>query len=406
MMRDTLRFLGRAFVLSFAGGGRYRAWMFALTAAALLGVNACARQWALGLATTGLSDQVTWGIYIAGFALAVGTACAAALLALPLFFRRGSDLLDLALLGAALAVSCVLAAAGFVIADTGRPDRVLHLLVELPGHVLALGVFLLLILHVWGSLVYCAYLRRRPGRALYLPFALLAVLGAFCAQSAASFLYVGLGGRAFWEEPLGAPRFVAAACAAAPAVLLLTLLAGGLPSAAGAARERALRLVRALLAAALWADLLLCAGALLLEFLGRAAPRSSTAYLYFGLDGRAALAPWIWSALALKALAAVVLCSRVAARPRVLALACGAGLAGVLLEEAFGRITPAFVPSPLGEVVEYAPTLNEALVCLGVLAGGLLAYSILVRITAAVSAGRLTRDLPPVVSCEKSGGPS
>ncbi|MBI4879691.1 MAG: polysulfide reductase NrfD [Planctomycetes bacterium] len=405
MMRGYLRFLGRSFVLSFAGGGRYQAWMFALTAAALVGVNAGARQWTAGLATTGLSDHVTWGIYIAGFALAVGTACAAVLLVLPLYFLRGQDLLDLALLGAALAVACVLAAAGFVIADTGRPDRVLHILVELPWHVLALGVFLLLNLHVWGSLVYCAYLGRRPGRALLLPFALLAVLWAFGAQSAASFLYVGLGGRAFWETPLGALRFAAAACAAAPAVLLLTLLASGMLCAAGEAGARALRLLRALLVAALCADLLLCAVALLLEFLGRAAPRPSMTYLYFGLDGRFVLAPWIWTALALKLLAVSLFWLSAWSRRKVLAFACGAGLAGVLVEEAVGRITPAFVPSPLGEVVEYAPTLNEALVCLGVLAVGLLSYSVLVRITAAVSAGRLT-SAPPFDSCEKTGGPS
>ena len=53
---------------------------------------------------------------------------------------------------------------------------------------------------------------------------------------------------------------------------------------------------------------------------------------------------------------------------------------------------PAFVPTPLGEIVEYAPTLNEILVCLGIWAFGLLLYTIFVRITIPVLAGRLTHD--------------
>ncbi len=57
-----------------------------------------------------------------------------------------------------------------------------------------------------------------------------------------------------------------------------------------------------------------------------------------------------------------------------------------------GLIIPAFVPSPLGEIVEYVPTLNEALVCFGIWAFGLLLFTIFVRITIPVLSGRLTFD--------------
>jgi Ni/Fe-hydrogenase subunit HybB-like protein len=43
-------------------------------------------------------------------------------------------------------------------------------------------------------------------------------------------------------------------------------------------------------------------------------------------------------------------------------------------------------------MVEYTPTRNEILVCLGIWAFGLLLYTIFVRITIPVLSGRLTHD--------------
>ena len=54
---------------------------------------------------------------------------------------------------------------------------------------------------------------------------------------------------------------------------------------------------------------------------------------------------------------------------------------------------PAFIPSPLGEIVEYMPTWNETLICFGIWAFGLLIYTIFVRITIPVLQGRLTYDM-------------
>ncbi len=67
-------------------------------------------------------------------------------------------------------------------------------------------------------------------------------------------------------------------------------------------------------------------------------------------------------------------------------------IVGIWIEKGMGLIIPAFVPTPVGEIVEYTPTINEVLVCLGIWAFGLLLYTILVRITIPVLSGRLTFD--------------
>jgi molybdopterin-containing oxidoreductase family membrane subunit len=54
-----------------------------------------------------------------------------------------------------------------------------------------------------------------------------------------------------------------------------------------------------------------------------------------------------------------------------------------------GLIVPGFVPTPLGQVVEYLPTLNETLVCLGIWAFGALMYSWMVHVAIPIMNGSL-----------------
>ena len=65
------------------GGPLYYAWMLFLLV--LIGITgySYAQQWMHGMVITGLSDQVSWGFYIANFAFFVGIAAAGVLLTVP-----------------------------------------------------------------------------------------------------------------------------------------------------------------------------------------------------------------------------------------------------------------------------------------------------------------------------------
>jgi len=54
-----------------------------------------------------------------------------------------------------------------------------------------------------------------------------------------------------------------------------------------------------------------------------------------------------------------------------------------------GLVVPGFIPTPLGEMVEYSPSVNETLVCLGIWAFGLLCYTIFLRMAIPILQGRL-----------------
>jgi molybdopterin-containing oxidoreductase family membrane subunit len=77
---------------------------------------------------------------------------------------------------------------------------------------------------------------------------------------------------------------------------------------------------------------------------------------------------------------------------RFLNLACVASIVAIWIEKGMGLIVPAFVPTPLGEIVEYVPTAREIIVCIGIWAFGLLLYTIFVRVSVPVLAGDVTYE--------------
>ncbi|MCB9848251.1 MAG: polysulfide reductase NrfD [Phycisphaeraceae bacterium] len=397
-MKDYTTFLFRCFRLSFQGDWRYYLWMLALTMIALVGLNAYAKQFVQGLATTGMTDQVSWGLYIANFTFLVGVAAAAAMMVIPVYIYRHKELHNLVIYGELLAVVAIVMCLLFIVVDMGRPDRAHHLLLRfnfpisiLTWDVIALNGYLLLNLHICGYLIYCAYRRRPPSRAFYIPFVFIAIVWAISIHTVTAFLYAGLGGRPFWNSAVIAPRFLASAFAAGPAIIILTLqiirrATGYLVS------DGAIHTLRSIATIALSINMFLLGSELFTEFYTHSAHVVSAQYLFFGLHGHNALVPWIWTAIALNLGALVILFSPWRQRLPLLNLACVAMVVGIWIEKGMGLIVPAFIPSPLGEIVEYTPTRNEILVCLGILAFGALLYTIFVRITIPVLYGELTID--------------
>jgi Ni/Fe-hydrogenase subunit HybB-like protein len=398
-MKDYAIFLLRCFRISFAGDWRYQAWMLILTVVALLGLNAYCRQLAAGLGTTGMTDHVSWGLYIANFTFLVGIAAAAVMLVIPVYVYRNKDLHDLVIFGELLGVAAIIMCLLFVTVDLGRPDRFTHLfrrfnfpLSMLTWDVIVLNGYLLLNLHICGYLIFCTYKKREPRKALFIiPFVFVAIVWAISIHTVTAFLYVGLGARPFWNSAIIAPRFLASAFSAGPAFIILTLqvinrfTAYDVPT-------KALMVLRQIVLVALTVNTFLLLSELFTEFYAGTAHIASTRYLYFGLHGYNGLVPWIWTALALNLGALVILYLPFTRSLKFLNLACVLMIVGIWIEKGMGLIVPAFIPSPLGEMVEYLPTWNEVLVCLGIWAFGLMLYTIFVRITVPVLTGRLSYD--------------
>lgn len=398
VVRDYLTFLVRCFRLSFVGPPVYHLWMLGLSILSLVGLNAYCRQFVHGMGVTGMTDQVSWGLYIANFAFFVGMAAAAAMLVIPVYVYRNKELNDLVIFVQLFAVAAIIISLLFVVVDLGRPDRFHHMMLRfnfpismLTWDVISLNGYLLLNLHICGYLIYAAYRRRQPSKLFYIPFVFVAIGWAFSTQLVEAFLYSGLAGRPFWNSAVIAPRLVASAFAAGPSILIIALQVIG-ASTDYKVPEKALMTLRNIVRVAMSASMFLLVSEAFTEFYTDSAHVASAQYLFFGLEGRHALVPWIWTAIGLNLFGLLILFLPASHSRRFLNLACAMIIAGVWIEKGMGLVIPAFVPTPLGEIVEYMPTLNESLVSIGIVAFGLLVYTILARVTIPVLSGRLSFD--------------
>ena len=68
----------------------------------------------------------------------------------------------------------------------------------------------------------------------------------------------------------------------------------------------------------------------------------------------------------------------------ILALICVLVFLSLWIDKGIGLIVGGFVPSPLGAVTEYAPTLPEIAITLGIWAVGFLMVTIFYKITLSV----------------------
>ena len=400
-VKNYLVFLYRCGRVAFEGDWRYYLWMGLLIAVCLIGLNAYAKQLVHGLIVTDMSDQVSWGVYIANFTYLVGVAAAAVMLVIPVYVYKNEELHDLVIFGELLAVAAIIMCLAFVTVDLGRPDRFWHLI---PGigkfnfpasmlswDVIVLNGYLLLNVHICGYLIYCRYREKKPSKWFYIPFVFIAILWAISIHTVTAFLYVGLGGRPFWNSAIVGPRFIASAFTAGPALIILALQIIRRVTDYRIT-DRALLTLRAIVQVSMLINVFLLLNELFKEFYTDNLHVASARYLYFGLHGHNALVPWIWTALGLNLAATVLLVLPVSRSLRWLNVACALAIVGIWIEKGMGLVVPGFVPSPLGEIVEYTPTLNETLICLGIWALGLLCYTIFLRMSVPVLQGKLSQS--------------
>ena len=393
----ALRFLRQALASATDGGLPYLAWMVFLAAVALVGLNAWAQQVAEGLAVTHMTDHVSWGLYIANFTFAVGVAAGGVMMVIPAYLYRDEDMHEVVILGELLAIAAILVAMAFVLVDLGRPERLWHLvpglgqlnwpLSLLSWDVIVLNIYLLLNLYVVGYLLYVRFRGQAPNPRWYVPFVLVSIVWAVSIHTVTAFLYSGLGGRPLWNSALLAPRFLASAFVSGPAFLIvvLTLVGRLTPFSVGDGPVRTL--LRILRVTAL-VNLFMLGSELFTELYTGGAHTASAEYLFFGLHGRSALVPWIWTSVALNVGSLVLLFQpRALERRLVLVLGCAMVFAGVWIEKGLGLIVPGFVPSALHEVVEYLPSLTEWRVTAGVWAFGLLVYTAAIKVAVPILAG-------------------
>jgi molybdopterin-containing oxidoreductase family membrane subunit len=382
------------FLLSSLGHmlrGRPMYWLWVAFLLAVMGLGGWFYLYQLreGLVVSNMTNQVSWGFYISNFTFLVGVAAAAVMLVVPAYIFHRNDIKDVVLMGDTMAIAAVTMAILFVVVDLGRPDRFWHLIPfigrfnfpesMLAWDVIVLNGYLFLNLGISFYIVFNHYRGKQPNESRYFPWVLLAIFWAISIHTVTAFLYSASTARPYWHNALLAPRFIASAFASGPA-----LMAIGLQIIRGISdypiRQSVIQHLALVAAIALQVTLFFLLADLFTDFYNEGEHAASARYLFFGLDGHNALTPWIWTAVALLATAMVILMIHpLRNNPVTMNIAFVLTIIGVWIEKGMGLVVPAFIPTPIGEIYEYSPSLPEIMVSLGIWAFGLLLFTLLAK---------------------------
>lgn len=393
----------RAFLLdalraATSGGKRYHAWMGSLTLVMIIGGYAYSVQLREGLIVTGMSDHVSWALYISNFTFLVGLAAAAMMLVLPAYVFKDVDFTSAVLIAEGVAVAALLMCLAFVVVDIGNPFASWHMvpglgILNFPRSLLAWDVivlngYLALNLGIPFYILYSHYTGRTPIKKAYVPFIYIAVFWAVSIHMVTAFLLAGLAARPFWNSALLGPRFLASAFTAGPAFMLL-LLGFIRQETKYQIAEGAIAKLAVTTTVAAQINLVMLGSELFYKFYFPTHHSINARYLFFGLEGHNALVPWVWTAIGCNVLATVVLTFHPLRRDlRWLMPACLVLFLAIWIEKGMGLVIPGFVPSPLGEIVEYHPSWVEIAITAGIWAMGLFALTVLVRVALPIELGQ------------------
>jgi Ni/Fe-hydrogenase subunit HybB-like protein len=297
--------------------------------------------------------------------------------------------------------------------DLGRPERVWHMLPVVglfhwPASLLcwdliAVGGYFLLNLYWATRLLYRRFSGGEPHACVAPtpkagPLIYVTIVWAISIHTVTAFLYSGLGGRPYWNAAIVAPHFIATAFASGTALMIvaLALLQArmGMPASTAAMGR-----LRQIAAVSMWINVFMFVAELFSTLYAGTGHADAVRYRLFGLDGHWTLVPYTWLGIALEIYGTLVLViPALYRRVSLLVSGCVAVVVGVWVEKGMGLVVPGFVPTPLGETVDYSPSLAEFCISAGIWAAGVLLYTLMVKAAVPVHLGQLRSRRTPVAT--------
>ncbi len=376
--------------LAFKGNKYYWGWLVALLGA--IGVGFAFYFWQLdfGLGITGMSRDVSWGFYIANFTYLVGVAAGGVMVVLPYYLHDYKAYGKITVLGEFLAIASIVMCLLFIIVDLGQPMRLFNVpLYPTPGSVLfwdmvVLNGYLFLNIVVgWNALE-----AERNGvhyQSWLKPFIYISIPWAVSIHTVTAYLYCGLPGRHFWLTAILAPRFLASAFAAGPSLLILLCLFIRRFTNFDPGKEQIQTLAKTV-AYAITINVFFFLCEIFVAFYSKIPGHMDhIKYLFVGMHGHGALVPWMWASMIFMVVG-IFLTVTPATRNNetTLMVACLVIILGTWIDKGLGMISGGFVPNPLHQITEYAPSGPEIMITLGVYAVGALVLTVLYKMVVSV----------------------
>ena len=368
----------------------YWSWLVFLLVFIGIGAGCYIYQYFEGLRVTGLSRDVSWGLYIGQLTYFVGIAAGGVMVVLPYYLHDYKAFGRITILGEFLAIAAILMCLLFVFVDLGNPVRIMNvILYPTPNSILfwdmiVLNVYLLLNIVV-GWNVLAAERKGVKYKKWIKVLAYISIPWAFTIHTVTAFLYAGIPGRHFWLTAIMAARFLSSAFCAGPALLVLLCLIVKKVSKFDPGKEQ-LQTLGGIIAYAMILNVFFFLLEVFTAFYSQIPGHMHAfEFLFHGLDGYGKLAPWMWTATGFAVLALILLIVPATRRKQdTLAVACVSVIIATWIDKGLGLIVGGFTPNMFNTVTPYWPTTLEILITLGVLATGFFVLTILYKIAVSI----------------------
>ena len=368
----------------------YWSWLVFLLVFIGIGAGCYIYQYFEGLRVTGLSRDVSWGLYIGQLTYFVGIAAGGVMVVLPYYLHDYKAFGRITILGEFLAIASILMCLLFVFVDLGNPVRIMNvILYPTPNSILfwdmiVLNVYLLLNIVV-GWNVLAAERKGVKYKKWIKVLAYISIPWAFTIHTVTAFLYAGIPGRHFWLTAIMAARFLSSAFCAGPALLVLLCLIVKKVSKFDPGKEQ-LQTLGGIIAYAMILNVFFFLLEVFTAFYSQIPGHMHAfEFLFHGLDGHGQLAPWMWTATGFAVLALILLIVPATRRKQdTLAVACVSVIIATWIDKGLGLIVGGFTPNMFNTVTPYWPTTLEILITIGVLATGFFVLTILYKIAVSI----------------------
>jgi len=343
-------------------------------------------QFHYGLGATGMSRDVSWGVYIAQFTFMVGVAAGGVMLALPLYIHDYKVFGKIAVLGEFMAIAAVGMCLMFITADLGQPMRIMNVILHPTPHsmlfwdMIVLNGYLFLNV-VCGWVILHSVYKDVPPPKWAKVLVIISVPWAFSIHTVTAFLYCGLPGRHFWLTAILAPRFLASAFAAGPALLLLIALMLKRMGLLDPGKEATQKLTTIIIYAAI-ANVFFVGLEFFTAYYSNIPGHMATLdYLFWGLDGFDNLViPMRFSMVIGIAAIIMLLFKKIRENEGWLAICLAMIFVSLYIDKGVGFVLGGFVPNPFERVTEYHPTITELGITAAVWAAGALILTLLYKV--------------------------
>ena len=204
----------------------YWAWVLFLIALIAVGFAAYLYQMTQGFTVTGMSRDISWGMYIGHLTFFVGVAAGGVMIVLPYYLHNVKEFGRITVVGEFLAIPAVIMALLFVVVDIGSPMKLFNVYIYATPHSMLFWDSVVLPCYLLLNLVVGYSVLQAENKGVHYKkwvkaLALVSIPFAFSIHIVTAFLYSGLPSRHYFLTAMLPAKFLASAFATGPSLIIL-----------------------------------------------------------------------------------------------------------------------------------------------------------------------------------------